>query len=216
MTRILLADPHEIYRNGLRSLINKQPGMTVVAEAEDGKGALELAQKLHPNVIIMDTEMPDMSGSQTTRGILAIIPTAKVIAISMHRDSRHLSEMLEAGACGYLLKDCTSEELARALQTVVQNHTYLSPKIANMVVSNFVHKQFGLHHDILSVLSPREREVLKFLAEGKTAKQTAAQMQLSVKTVETHRRNISHKLNIRSIAKLTKFAIREGLISVDA
>jgi DNA-binding NarL/FixJ family response regulator len=215
-TRVLLANPHEIFRDGLRTLINKQSGMSVVAEAEDSQKALELAQTFRPNVIIIDADMSDMSCAKATRSILSLIPGAKVIAMSMHRDNHHLSEILEAGASGYLLKDCSSEELTTAVQTVVQNHTYLSPTIANLVVNIFVHKLTNPHQDNPSVLTAREREVLKFLAEGKTAKQTASNLQLSVKTIETHRRNISHKLNIRTIAELTKYAIREGLISAEA
>ncbi len=216
MIKVLLADDHEIFRDGLRTLINHQPGMEVIAEAEDGSEVIEMAQKLRPNVIVMDSAMPDMSGANIARRVIATTPGIRVIALSMHRDSRHVSEMLEAGAHGYLLKDCTSDELARAIRVVVQNHTYLTPKIANMVVKNYVNKISGPDHETPSVLTTREREVLKLLAEGKTAKQTAGQLHLSVKTVETHRRNISQKLNIRSIAELTKYAIREGLISAEA
>jgi DNA-binding NarL/FixJ family response regulator len=214
-TKVLLADPHEIYRDGLRSLLGKETEIMVVAEAETGQTAIEMAEKYYPDIIILDSEMPDMSGSGTIRGILDIVPTAKVIAISRHVDNRHLSEMLKSGVCGYLLKDCSSEELTRALRTVLQNHTYLSPKIANMVVTDFVYKVNDSPHDIPSVLTSREKEVLKFLAEGKTAKQTAAELHLSVKTIETHRRNISQKINIRTIAELTKYAIRVGLTSVN-
>jgi two-component system response regulator NreC len=215
-TKILLVDGHEIFRDGLRTLINKQTGMQVIGEADDCQGAVELAGRLMPDVVLLDVCTQEISGAETTRLILSAVPGAKVVAISIHRESRHVAEMLEAGASGYLLKDCTADELARAIRIVVQNHTYLTPKIANMVVKNYIQKMTGNNHGVPSVLTAREREILKFLAEGRTAKQTAEQLHLSVKTVETHRRNISQKLNIRTIAELTKYAIREGLISAES
>jgi len=212
---ILLADDHKIIRDGLRALIEKQPDMEVVADADNGRAAVELATKLRPRVVVMDVSMPDLNGIEATRQILSALPETKIIALSMHSDRRFVTEMLKANACGYLLKDCAFEELIRAIETVVSNHTYLSPGIADLVVEDFVHKPTGERASVFSVLTNREREVLQLLAEGKTTKQIAADCHVSVKTIETHRQHIMEKLNIHSVAELTKYAIREGLTSLD-
>lgn len=214
-TRILLAEDHKIVRDGLRTLIDSEPGMEVIAEAEDGRSAVRLAQELSPDVIIMDIAMPDMNGIDATRVIIHENPKVKVIALSMYSDRRFVSGMLEAGASGYLLKDCAFEELVRAIRSVMSNQTYLSPKIAGIVVNRYIGKSPRTESSVFTNLTQREREVLQVLAEGMTTKEIAYHLNVSVKTVETHRRNIMEKLNIHSISELVKYAIREGLTSLE-
>jgi len=213
--KVLLADDHQIFRDGLRALIDREDGMEVVAEAENGRQAVKLAQAHAPNVIIMDVSMPDMNGIEATRKITSVTPNAKLIALSMHSDRRYVLGMLEAGAAGYLLKDCTFEELAGAIRNVAQGNTYLSPKIADVVVKGYLSKGARSSPDGQSLLTAREREILQLIAEGLSTKEISTHICLSVKTVETHRRNIMEKLNIRSIAELTKYSIREGLVALD-
>lgn len=214
-TRILLADDHKITREGLRSLLDKQPDMEVVAEAEEGRTAVRLACKLLPNVVIMDVTMPDLNGVEATRRIVSESPDVKVIALSMHSDSLFVTEMLQSGASGYLLKDCAFEELARAIRTVVAGQTYLSPGISGVVVNDYLHCLSKVEFSDSDALTDREREVLQLLAEGKSTKQIALKLHISVKTVETHRRQIMNKLDIHTVAELTKYAIRKGLTSLE-
>ena len=212
--KVLLADDHKIFRDGLRTLIEKE-GMEVVGEAENGRKAIKLVEKLMPNMIIMDVSMPDMNGIEATRKIIAGIPGVKVIALSMHSDRRFVLGMLEAGASGYLLKDCAFGELANAIHQVSAGNTYLSPQIADVVVKGYLNKANSSSVIGATILTSREREILQLIAEGLTAKEIAAHVFLSIKTIETHRRNIMQKLNMRSTADLTKYAIREGLVSLD-
>lgn len=212
--RIILADDFEIIREGLRALIEKQPGMTVIAEAEDGRSAVQLATKLSPDIIVMDISMPDLNGIEATRQILEKNAESKVIALSVHCDRRFVLEMLNAGASGYLLKDCAFKELIHAIHTVAANNTYLSPKITDIVLKDYVHRIPKSEFSTLSLLTPREREVLQLLAEGRRTKEIAQLLQVSVKTVETYRQQIMAKIDIHSIAELTKFAVREGLTSL--
>jgi two-component system response regulator NreC len=210
--RILLADDHKIVREGLRTLIEKQPGTEVVGEADSGRMALKLTRELKPDVVIMDITMPDLNGIEATRQIHSEIPGVKVIALSMHSDKRLVAGILMAGASGYLLKeDCDSGELARAIRAVATNQTYLSPKIGEVVIKDYVRHLSMTASSPFSILTPREREVLQLLAEGKNTKEIASSLHVSVKTVETHRNKIMEKLDIRSIAELTKYAIRERL-----
>ena len=213
--RILLADDHRIMREGLRSLLEKQPGMEVIAEAEDGRTTVQLSRKFKPDVILMDIIMPDLNGIEATRQIVAELPDVKVIALSVHSDRKFVTEMLSAGASGYLLKDSAFEELGKALRTVVSNQIYLSPKIAGLVVKDYLPNSSTKNYSTPPVLTNREREVLRLLAEGKTTKQIASCLYVSVKTVETHRKNIMDKLGFSSIAELTKYAICEGLTSLE-
>ncbi|HEX7540274.1 MAG TPA: response regulator transcription factor, partial [Syntrophales bacterium] len=159
--RVLLADDHKIIRDGLKTLIEKEAGMEVIAEAENGRKTVRLAQKLHPTVVIMDVTMPDMNGIDATRKIMEETPGVRVIGLSMHSDRRYVLGMLEAGACGYLLKDCAFEELATAIRNVAGGNTYLSPRIAEVVVQGYLDKTPGPSHGSGSVLTPREREVLQ-------------------------------------------------------
>ena len=212
--KILIADDHKIFREGLRALIEKQPGMEIIDEAENGRKAVQLVRELLPDVVIMDIAMPNLNGIEATRQIVAKAPNVKVIALSIHSDKRFVVEMLKAGATGYLLKDCAFEELAHAIRAVRANRNYLSPKIADMMIKDYVHLFPKTKLPVFSILTPRQREVLQLLSEGKTTSQIAQDLQVSVKTVETYRQQIMDKLDIHSIAELTKYAIREGLTSV--
>jgi len=213
--RILLADDHKIVRDGLRALLENQSGMEVIAEAGDGRTTVQMVQELLPDVVIMDIAMPDMNGIETTRQIIAKAPGVKVVGLSMHSDRRFVMEMLKAGAKGYLLKDCAFEELANAIRSVDANRTYLSPKIADIVIKDYAHLLSKEYLSVFSILTAREREVLQLLSEGKTTREIASHLQVSVKTVETYRKKLMDKLNIHSVAELTKYAIREGLTSLD-
>ena len=213
--RILLADDHKIIRDGLHALIDKQPGMEVIAQAENGRAAVKLARKLEPDLIIMDISMPDMNGIEATRQIIDELSGIKVVALSMHTDKRFVVGMFKAGVSGYLLKDCAFEELSNAISAVAANQTYMSPRITGNVIRDYLHRLSENHIPSSSDLTPREREVLQLIAEGRKTKEIAACLNVSVKTVETHRRQIMNKLNIHSIAELTKFAIREGITSLE-
>ncbi|MCM2358425.1 MAG: response regulator transcription factor [Geobacteraceae bacterium] len=212
--RILLADDHKIVRDGLRSLLEKEEGMEVIAEADTGRAAVRLAALLAPEVVLMDIAMPELNGIEAARQIIAAVPGCKVIALSMHADKRYVMEMLKAGASGYLLKDSAFEELAHAIRTALDNRTYLSPQVSELVIGDYVQQLQKGNGSAFSVLSPREREVLQLLAEGNSTAQIAAGLHVSVKTVETYRQHIMEKLNIRNIAELTKYAIREGITSL--
>ena len=213
-TKIVIADDHKIMREGLKALIEKQPDMEVAAEAQDGLAATKLARKLLPQVIIMDIGMPEMNGIDATRQIISENKDIKIIALSMHSDRRFVLEMLKAGASGYLLKDSAFEELVNAVHTVMTGQSYLSPRITDIVVKEYLYNLPKSESTVFTVLTVREREVLQLLAEGKSTKQIAATLNLSVKTVETHRQQIMEKLEIRTVAELTKYAIREGLTSL--
>jgi two-component system response regulator NreC len=213
--RVLLADDHKIVREGLRTLLNTKPEIEVVAEAENGRKALQLARKLMPDVIVMDVSMPDLNGIETAHRLMSELPDIKVIALSMHSDHRLVSGMLAAGASGYLLKDCAFEELEKAIYTAADNNIYLSPRITKTVVNHYVRDQSPFKSLISSALTAREREVLQLLAEGNNTKKIAFDLCVSTKTIETHRRRIMKKLNVTSIAELTKVAIREGVIGLE-
>ena len=214
--RILLADDHRIVRQGLRSLLEAEADFTVVAEADNGRAAIDLTDELAPDVVVMDVGMPELNGIEATRRIASRSPRVKVVALSMHSDRRFVAEMLKAGAAGYLLKDGAFEELVGAIRTVAAGRTYLSPRIADVVVEGYLRNNTTpAEPTAYARLSPREREVLQLLAEGKATKEAAAALHLSVKTVETHRRQIMEKLNMYSVAELTKYAIREGLTSLE-
>ena len=212
---ILLADDHKIVRQGLRTLLAKEPDMKVLAEADDGREAVRLVRELSPQVVIMDVGMPDLNGIEATRQILQESPETKIIGLSMHSDRRFVTNMIKAGASGYLLKDSAFEELATAIRMVMARKTYLSHEISHIVLQDYV--QGGGKHDVsvFSVLSPREREVLQLMAEARSNRQIADALNVSLKTVETHRQQIMNKLQIHNIVELTKYAIREGLSSLE-
>jgi len=214
--RIILADDHKIIRDGLRSLLEQEEDIEVVAQAKTGNETIELVAKFLPNAVIMDIGMPDMNGIEATRHIINSFENVKVIALSMHSDRKFVIEMLKAGASGYLLKNCAFEELANAIRTVTAGKTYLSPSITDIVVDNYVRGSGDNEPSVFSVLTRREREVLQLLAESKTTKQVAMILHISPKTVETHRLKIMKKLNLDNMAALTKYAIREGLTSLES
>lgn len=212
--RILIADDHKILREGLKSLLEKQPDFAVVAEAQDGLGAISAAKKHKPDIAILDIGMPDLNGIEVTRRIRSEMADTRVIALSMHADRRFVMGILEAGANGYLLKDSAFAELISAVTTVAKGKMYLSPSIAETVVKNSLEKLDRKNEGSSVLLSGREREVLQMIAEGKSTKEIALKLFVSTKTVETHRKQIMDKLNIRTVAGLTKYAIREGLTSL--
>jgi len=214
--KIVLADDHKIVRDGLRTLLEHEPDMEVIAEAEDGRTTVRLARELIPDLIIMDITMPDMNGIDATHDVMKDVPGVKVIALSMHSDRRFVTSMLEAGASGYLLKDCAFEELARAVRTVMDDQTYLSPKIADIIVSRYIKRSMSVESSAFSVLTQREREVLQLLSESMTTKEVAFHLNVSIKTIETHRRNIMEKLGVHTVTDLVKYAIREGLTTLDS
>jgi DNA-binding NarL/FixJ family response regulator len=215
--KILLAEDHKIVREGLRNLIEKQqPAMAVVAEADDGRTAVQLVQKMRPDVVLMDIAMPGMNGIDATRQITAEMPDIRVIALSMHSDRNFVVEMFKAGAAGYLLKDCAFEELILAIRTVVAKRTYLSAQLADAMIKDYMNHFPEKNLSVFSVLTTREREVLQLLAEGKSTREIAAGLKVSSKTIETYRQQIMKKLDIHNVAELTKYAIRSGLTSLDS
>lgn len=211
--KVLLADDHKIVRDGLRTLLQKHPDIIVIAETENGRATVQAVNERRPDLVVMDIAMPDLNGIEATRQIAADHPGIKIIALSMHSDKRFVTEMLKAGASAYLLKDCAFEELLIAIRAVTENKIYLSPGIAGVVVEDFIQSKKA-ELSVFSVLTDREREVLQLLAEGQTTKEIAAHLEVSIKTVETHRVKIMDKLGIHTIAELTKYAIREGLTSL--
>ncbi|TET32448.1 MAG: response regulator transcription factor [Planctomycetota bacterium] len=213
--RVLLADDHTIMRAGLRNLLERQSDMEVIGEAGNGREAVKLARELSPDVIVMDISMPELNGIEATRQIINATPSAKILILSVHSDERFVANVLAAGAAGYLLKNCAIDELVLAIQTVCENQTYLSTKITDVLVKDYVKQLTGADSRTRPGLSPRECEVLQLLAEGKTTKQIAASLYLSPKTVESHRRQVMEKLDIHSIAELTKYAIRAGFTSLE-
>ncbi|MBI5666269.1 MAG: response regulator transcription factor [Nitrospirae bacterium] len=213
-TRILLVDDHKILRDGICSLVKGYDDMEVVGEAADGRTAIRLVQELSPDVVIMDISMPDLNGIDATRKIIADHPNVKIIALSMHYDKQFVSEIFKAGASGYLIKDSAFDELEHAVRIVMDGKTYINPQIASLVVESLVNQTTPSNRKAFSLLTEREREVLQLISEGKSTKQIATDLHVSAKTVESHRRQVMGKLNIRNVAELTKYAIREGLTSV--
>ncbi|MBC8264156.1 MAG: response regulator transcription factor [Anaerolineales bacterium] len=213
--RILLADDHRIVRQGIRSLLEKHPDMDVVAEAEDGPMAVQLAQELSPDVVVMDIAMPGLNGIVAARRIMTESPDVKVIGLSMHSEIQFVMEMLDTGAAGYLLKDCAFEELAHAIKAVLAGGKYLSPEIASLVIELGRERWKETETASIPELSPREIAVASLLIEGKNTKQIAADLQLSTKTIEAHRRRIFKKLSIKSTAELAVWAIRKGMITIE-
>ncbi len=213
--KILLVDDQKILRQGLRALLEKQTGLTVAGEASDGREAVKLAGELKPDVVVMDVAMPGLNGIEATKQIVAEDPKARIVALSMHADKQFVSRMFEAGASGYLLKDCAVDELSEAIRTVLKGNSYLGKKISDVVLDDYVMRIREPHVVEVRELTPREREVLQLISEGQTTKEIAFNLDISVKTVETHRRNMMEKLNMDSVAELTKYAIRQGITSLD-
>jgi DNA-binding NarL/FixJ family response regulator len=213
--RVLIADDHTIVREGLRSLLEKEPDLVVVAEAGSGSAALQLAREHHPDVVLMDISMPDMNGIDATRMIRAEQSDARILALSMETDRRFVVEVLKAGATGYLLKDCAFTELATAIRTVARDETYLPPKIVELVIKDYLQRIPENSSSSYDNLSAREREILQLISSGMCTKEIAFALDVSTKTIENQRQNIMKKLNLYSIAELTKYAVREGLSSLE-
>lgn len=209
--KIVLADDHQVLREGICSLLEKQGNIEVVAQAEDGRTAVRLVRDLQPDIVIMDIAMPDLNGIEATRQIRAESPDVKIIALSMHSDRRFVAEMLKAGASGYLLKNSAFQQLTNSIRTVMEGRNYLCPEIGEIVIDDYIKKLSTNETSAVSPLTPREREVLQLIAEGNSTKEIASNLSVSVKTADTHRQQIMKKLNCRSVAELTKYAIREGI-----
>ena len=213
--RIVLADDHQIIRDGVRKLVESLEGYAVVGEAANGREAVELARDKRPDVLVMDVGMPDLNGIEATGRVASEAPGVKVVALSMLSDARFVRRMFQAGASAYLLKDCAFDELKRAIDTVLKDKTYVSPAIGKVVIDDYVQDERTADSEAFASLTAREREVLQLLAEGRATKEIAAELFVSVKTIETHRQHVMKKLGTNSIAELTKFAIREGLTQLD-
>jgi DNA-binding NarL/FixJ family response regulator len=212
--RILLADDHNIMRRGLRLLLEKQAGFEVVSEAADGREAVERAEATKPDVAVLDIAMPNMSGIEAAQRITALLPHAGIVILSMHSDEGYLLRVLNAGAKGYLLKDSAENDLIEAIKAVSQGKAFFSPEISKILAEDHVRelKKRGAE-DSYELLTSREREILQLLAEGKSNKDIATSLNLSLYTVETHRRNLQDKLNLHSLAELILYAVRKGIIS---
>lgn len=209
--KILLADDHNILRSGLRSLLEKQPNFEIIAEAEDGNDAVELCIQLRPDIVLMDVSMPNLNGIEATSKILERAPGIKIIILSVHSSQKFVAEVFKAGASGYLLKNCSFQEMVYGIEAVRSGGTYICPQVANVVRNDYLQFLGERDSSIAATLTKREREVLKLIAEGKNMKEIAYSFNLSVKTIEAHRQHIMEKLDLHNIAALTKYAIREGL-----
>lgn len=214
-TKVLLVDDHAIIRQGLSSLLEKQPDIEVVGGVEDGRQAVDVARKLAPDLVIMDISMPNLNGIDAARKIIEETGNVKIIALSIHSSRRFVAEMLKAGASGYILKDCLFDELMTAIKIVLNGGIYLSPKITGVVIDDYVQRLSRQSQSNGPVLNDREREVLQLLSEGKSTKKIALSLHVSTKTIESNRRNIMDKLRITSVAELTKYAIREGITPLE-
>ena len=212
--RILLADDHNVMRRGLRLLLERQPEFKVVGEASDGRQAVEQAEATKPDIIVLDIAMPNLSGIEAAQRISALLPQTRIIILSMHSDESYVLRALKAGAKGYLLKDSAENDLIEAIRAVDEGKAFFSPEISNIMVEDYVRemKRRGAE-DSYELLTPREREILQMLAEGKSNKHIATVLDLSLYTVETHRRNLQDKLNLHSFAELILYAVRKGIIS---
>jgi len=213
--RILIADDHQMLREGLRAILEREDDVEVIAEASDGRTAVEMARRLSPDLVVMDITMPDLNGVEATRQIRAENPGVKVIGLSRHTDRGYVLRMLEAGASGYVLKSGAYDELRRAVKAVSGGEHYLSPRITGLVVNANLGKASEPQGARWVALGPREREIVQLLAEGWKSGEIARRLHISTRTVETHRANIMRKLGVHSIAELTKYAIREGLTSLE-
>jgi DNA-binding NarL/FixJ family response regulator len=214
MVRILIADDHRLFREGLRSLLGREPTFEVVGEAANGREALARAREMAPDIVLMDMAMPGLNGVEAIRRLREEQPRCRVLAVSMHSSHSYVLRALQAGAAGYVLKDAAYLELTRAIHSVLHGGVYLSPEVAGELVEEHL-QHLAAHHPPRETLTPREREVLQLMAEGAGTREIAKMLGVSVKTVETHRRNIMHKLDLHSVAELTKFAVREGLTSLE-
>ncbi len=210
--RVVLADDHRMLREALRAVLEKEPDIEVVGEAADGHATLQLARKLAPDVVVLDVAMPELSGIDAMSQLASHHPKIRVVALSAYSDRRYVLEMLKAGAAGYVVKAAAGTELLRAIRAVASGRSYLCPEIAGTVIDDVKHRDSPVSRG-LAALGRREREILQLIAEGQRSAALAKRLFISVATVDTHRRNIMRKLNLHTVAQLTKYAIREGLSS---
>ncbi len=209
--RILVVDDHEMVRAGLCALLQKEAGMEVIGEAADGRTGVRLAAELLPDVIVMDVHMPELNGIEAARQTLAARSNVKVVGLTAASDEKATVAMLRAGALGFVRKDSAFEELATAIRAVVEGRIFLSPSVMGTYVRDYLRGDGPRERNVFNTLSPREREILQLISEGRSTKEAALKLDVSTKTIETHRRNIMEKLKIDNVAELTKYAIREGL-----
>ncbi len=213
MIRIVLADDHTIIRSGLRLLLAQQPDFHVIGEASDGREAVELVSKQNPEVAVLDIGMPQLNGIEATRQIVTQSPDTKVVILSMHSDEGYVLRALKAGARAYILKNSAESDLIRAVRTVAEGKSFFSPVISKMLLEDYIRQIRDKHvEDSYDLLTPREREVLQLLAEGRTNKEVANLLHLSVYTVDAHRGNILQKLNLHGIPEMILYAVRKGII----
>lgn len=213
--RIVLCDDHQIIREGLRSLLEKQPDMSVVGEGTNGHDAIRLAHEKRPDVLVLDVAMPELNGMSATRRLSEDLPNLRILGLSMHSDRHFVTGMLSAGAAGYMLKDSAFAELTTAIRTIVAGGLYVSPRIAGNVLQEFCRRSRPARRVTKVELTEREQEILQLIAEGRSTKEIAGKLNVSIKTVETHRQHIMQKVDVHNVASLTKYAIREGLTGLE-
>ncbi len=222
MLQILIADDHEVARRGIRAVLESHPGWEVCGEAKDGREAVELASSMKPDVILLDIGMPNLNGLEAARQILAVSPDVPILILTMHDSDNVIREVLRAGARGFLLKSDAGRDLLNAIEALQRQRTFFTPRVSQMVLDGFLNREntdmeeetkaFQLNSG--EVLTAREREVIQLLAEGKTSKEVAVTLNLSVKTAETHRTNLMRKLGLHSVADLTRYAVRNGIVQI--
>jgi DNA-binding NarL/FixJ family response regulator len=215
-TRIVIADDHQMIREGLRSLIDREADMDVIGEADNGREAVSMARKLSPDVVVMDVGMPDLNGMEAARQICQQCSGVRVLALSMHSDRRYAAGMLEAGAKGYVVKKAAYDELVTAIREVAAGRAYLSSEVASVVIDDYSRRLSDSAASSYSLLTEREREIVQLVAEGRTNKQIADALGVSVKTVDSHRQHVMEKLDLHTVADLTRYAMREGISPQDA
>jgi DNA-binding NarL/FixJ family response regulator len=214
MLRILIADDHEVARRGIRSLLEAHPGWEICGEAKDGREAVECANKLKPDLVLLDIGMPRLNGLDAARQILATCPETRILILTMHDSDQVVRDVLAVGARGFLLKSDAGRDLVAAVEALQHQRTFFTTKVAQMVLDGYLHVDSETDRQARHVLTPREREVIQLLAEGRTTKEVAVTLNLSVKTAETHRTNLMRKLDLHSVADLTRYAVRNGIVQV--
>jgi DNA-binding NarL/FixJ family response regulator len=218
MLRILIADDHEVARRGIRAVLENHPGWEVCGEAKDGRESVELAATTRPDIVLLDIGMPNLNGLEAARQILASSPDVAILILTMHDSDNVVREVLRAGARGYLLKSDAGRDLVAAVEALQGQRTFFTTRVSQMVLDGYLHREKTGHSikrdDSAEVLTSREREVIQLLAEGKTSKEVAVALNLSVKTAETHRTNLMRKLGLHSVADLTRYAVRNGIVQV--